>query len=137
MRPAAALLLAVVELASVSATTRAGDHRPPVEATRPAAGLRPFELSFRRPTHRGILNQAIARWVGERLVAAGPPSGHDVGIHVRSGRVILTGRVRSASDREWFATTAKECPGVSSVENRLRIEPPAPAVAEKPGRPRL
>lgn len=118
----------LLSLLAVTASVPAGLPRLPVEAARP-------DRSSFGPV-RSRSNQALANEIASRLVRGGFRS-YDVEIMVRGGHVLLRGHVRNSADREGVAQFANSCLGVRSVENRLRVVPEAPVVAEKPVPSRL
>jgi osmotically-inducible protein OsmY len=46
-----------------------------------------------------------------------------ISIEARDGTVVLSGTVRSASEREAAERAARSAPGVNRVDDRLRVAP--------------
>lgn len=123
------LLVALLSICAATSPPQspAGTFRPPVEACHPAP-----KPDIADAIYRSALNRAVADEIGSRLRAIRLRH-YDIFVVARNGRVVLTGYVGSASDRDRAERITKGSLGVREVDNRLTIVP-APLVAEKPER---
>src|SRR5438128_416563 len=80
---------------------------------------------------RAELNQDLAEKIAKAMRAA-KLSGYDIDIDVRDGMVVLDGSVTSVAQRNVAAKVARSVPGVTGVNNRLRIgdRPTSPRVVQ-------
>jgi len=67
----------------------------------------------------------IRAQIGQALIRSAEVDAQNITVEAEGGRVILSGSVRTLSEREDAERAAWRAPGVTSVENRLDVVVPA------------
>lgn len=125
-------LLGIVAVAAVAATACNRDE-PAAQRTRQTPAQTPAETASQQPTDDASITTSVqARYYGDDAVR-----GRDISVSTQDGVVTLEGRVDSEAAKERAVALAREVPGVTSVEDELRVgtETADTAAAREPREP--
>lgn len=105
------VLTVCLALVTCSLAVTGADVRAPQAAERPA-------------TTQRTADDAIKARVQSALLSASDVPGRDLAVDVKSGVVMLSGKVASGTEQQSVGAIVRAVPGVKEVRFSLRIEPP-------------